>query len=147
NLSGGVWTALRMPELIRARHEAFHTLVQAVDGIVALREWGRNLLVRHGGPASKIALLQHAVPGIPNTREPLIDVTRRPLRVAFLGRAAAVKGADTLVKAVRAASGLNIELHLYGVTQGVRDETYWTALKSLAAQDARITFCPSVPHD
>jgi hypothetical protein len=37
-LSGGVWTALRMRELIRARHAAVQALLREVDGIVALKE-------------------------------------------------------------------------------------------------------------
>jgi glycosyltransferase involved in cell wall biosynthesis len=147
DLGGGVWTALRMPELIRERHEAFHALMREVDGIVALREWVRNLLVRNGVPASKITLSQHGLRSIWDTREPLIDVAKTPLRVAFLGRADAVKGADTLIKAVRAAPGLSIELHLYGVTQSAGDEKYWATLKCLAAHDARIAFLPPVPHD
>ena len=70
-----------------------------------------------------------------------------PLRVAFLGRADKVKGADTLVKAVRAAPGLSVEVHLYGVAQSNTDEGYWATLKSLAAQDARIQFLPPLPND
>ena len=70
-----------------------------------------------------------------------------PLRVAFLGRADKYKGADTLIKAVRAAPGLSVEVHLYGVAQSNTDEEYWATLKSLAAQDARIRFLPPLPND
>jgi glycosyltransferase involved in cell wall biosynthesis len=147
DLSGGMWTALRMPELVRTRHEAFQAFMREVDGVVALREWVRSILVRNGVPASKITLSPHGLRGARNTRGSLIDLAMTPLRVAFLGRANAVKGADTLVKAVRAAPGLNIELHLYGITQSAGDEKYWAALKCLAARDARITFPPPVPHD
>ena len=146
-LSGSIWTAFRMSELIRAQHEGFQTLMREVDGVVAPREWVRTVLVRNGVPASKITRSEHGLPGVEDTREPLVDVAKTPLRVAFLGRADAVKGADTLVKAVRAASDLSIELHLYGVTQGAADEGYWTVIKALAAYDARITFLPPVPHD
>jgi glycosyltransferase involved in cell wall biosynthesis len=145
-LKGGLWTALRTPELVRVHHDAFRNLTREVDGVVALRAWVWSLLVRNGVPASKITISQHALPGIWQRREPVIDATITPLRIAFIGRADKVKGADTLVKAVRAAAGLNIELHLYGLTQSTTDERYWTALKSLAAGDARIAFLPPVPH-
>ena len=147
NLSGGIWTALRMPELVRTQQEAFHALMQEVDGIVALSEWARTVLVRNGVPASKITLLQHWLPTAQDTQEPLIDVAQIPLRVAFLGRADKYKGADTLVKAVRAAPGLSVEVHLYRVAQSNTDEEYWATLKSLAAQDARIRFLPPLPND
>ena len=54
-----------MPELVRTQHEAFHALMQEVDGIVALSEWARTVLVRNGVPASKITLLQHWLPSCP----------------------------------------------------------------------------------
>ncbi|MGP0094514.1 MAG: glycosyltransferase family 4 protein [Xanthobacteraceae bacterium] len=147
NLSGGIWTVLRMPELIRARQEAFRALMREVDGVVALREWIGTLLVRNGVPGSKITVSQHGLPDDRDTRGALIDVAEAPLRVAFLGRADKVKGVDTLIEAVRARPGLNIELDLYGVAQSVADRGYWTVLQSLAANDPRITFRPAVPHD
>ena len=42
-LSGGLWTALRMGDLIRTRCNAFEALVSEVDGIIALKEWVRTL--------------------------------------------------------------------------------------------------------
>jgi glycosyltransferase involved in cell wall biosynthesis len=147
NLSGGMWTALRMSELTRARQQAFRALMEEVDGVIAPSEWVRVLLMRNGVPDWKITLSRHGLPGARHTLEKLIDVAKTPLRVAFLGRADVMKGADTLIKAVRAAPGLSIELHLYGVTQSTADEDYWAALKSLAGQDSRIAFLASVSHD
>ena len=147
NLSGGIWTALRMPELVRTQQEAFHALMQEVDGIIALSEWARTVLVRNGVPASKITLLQHWLPTAQDRQEPVIDVAQIPLRVAFLGRADKYKGADTLVKAVRAAPGLSVEIDFYSVAQSNNDEEYWANLKSLAEQDARIRFLPPLPND
>jgi len=146
DLSGGLWTALRMSELIRARHVAFRALMQEVDGVVVPAEWVRTVLVRNGVPNWKIVLSRHGLPVVSNLPGPLIDVMKTPLRVAFLGRADKVKGADTLIKAVRAAPDLNIELHLYGVTQSPADEDYWDELQRLAGDDGRIRFLPPVPN-
>jgi glycosyltransferase involved in cell wall biosynthesis len=147
NLTGGLWTVLRMPELVRTQHKAFSALMQEVDAVIVLSEWSRTVLIRNGVPGSKIALLQHWLPNARNSNEPLIDVMKMPLRVAFLGRAVKVKGGDTLIKAVLAAPELSIEVHFYGVTQGAADERYWAMLQSLAAHDKRIKFLPAVPND
>jgi glycosyltransferase involved in cell wall biosynthesis len=147
NLSGGMWTALRMSELIQAQHQAVRALMREVDGIVALTEWVQAVLLRNGVPRSKITLSRHGLPAAWDGRGPLIDVAETPLRVAFLGRADSVKGLDTLVKAMRAAPDLRIELHLYGVSQSAADEEYWTLLKRLAVDDSRITFFPRIPND
>jgi glycosyltransferase involved in cell wall biosynthesis len=147
NLSGGLWTALRMADLIRGSGNAFHMLVSEVDGIVALREWVRVLLVRNGATESKITLSPHGLAGAGRRPGPLADVDGVPLRVAFLGRADKVKGIDTLIKAVRGAPKLGVELHLYGISQSIGDQAYRMTLETLAAQDARILFLPPVPHD
>jgi glycosyltransferase involved in cell wall biosynthesis len=77
----------------------------------------------------------------------LIDVAEGPLRVAFLGRADRVKGVDTLINAVRSASDLQIELHLYGMVQSAGDQGYWRGIQNLAGEDRRITFFPTVEHE
>ena len=145
-LSGGLWTALRMTELIRASHTAIHALLCEVDGIVAFKQWVHALLVRNGIPASKIIISEHGLPDAAHPNEPIIEVAERPLRVAFFGRADWVKGADTLVQAVQLAPALDIEVHLYGVMQSATDQKYWTELKRLAAEDERIKFLPAVSH-
>jgi glycosyltransferase involved in cell wall biosynthesis len=147
NLSGGVWTALRMADLIRGRSNAFHKLVSEVDGIVSLREWVRALLIRNGVPESKITHSPHGLAGAGRRSGPLADLEGTPLRVAFLGRADKVKGIDTLIKAVRGAPKLGVELDLYGITQSLGDQAYRMALENLAAQDTRIRFLPPVPHE
>lgn len=147
NLSGGLWTVLRMPRLVRNQHEAFHALVEEVDAIIALSKWSQTVLVRNGVPRSKITLLQHWLPHDWETSGTFLDVAKIPLRVAFLGRADRVKGADTLIKAVRSLPGLKVEIHLYGVTQSENDEQYWSRLNSSAARDPRIKFLPPVSND
>ena len=147
NLGGRVSTALRMPELINRRHQAFRKLLKDVDKIVALSPWVWDVLVRNGVSESKIAFSRHGLPSAAENCEPLIDVAKIPLRVAFLGRANKVKGADTLIKAIRSSPGLDIELDLYGVTQSAADDAFWKTLQRLAAQDKRITFLSPVPHE
>jgi glycosyltransferase involved in cell wall biosynthesis len=148
DLSGGMWTALRMPELMRTQHAAFRVMMEEVDGVVALTDWVRSLLLRNGVPAAKITVSRHGLPGgAPDEGKPPIDVTATPLRVAFLGRADRVKGADTLIAAARAAPDVDIELHLYGVSQSAADAEYWAMLARSAAHDARIALLPPVPHD
>jgi glycosyltransferase involved in cell wall biosynthesis len=147
DLSGGLWTALRMADLIRGSSNAFRSLVSEVDGIVALRAWVRALLVRNGAPESKITFSPHGLAGAGRRPGQFADIEGVPLRVAFLGRADKVKGIDTLIKAVRGAPKLDVELHLYGITQSIGDQAYRMTLENLAAQDSRIKFLPPVPHE
>jgi glycosyltransferase involved in cell wall biosynthesis len=146
DLRGGVWTALRMPNLIRLRHEAFRSLMQEVDAVVALTEWVRTVLLRNGVAREKITLSRHGLNHIKAGVKSPIEVDQEPLRVAFLGRAHKDKGVDTLIRALRIVPDLAVELHLYGVTQSAADQVYWTALRRDAANDSRIEFLPPIPN-
>ena len=146
SLSGGIWTALRTPELVRAHHQAFYALMREVDAIIALSAWSYALLLRNGAPREKVTLLQHWLPQPQTTEVPPIGVFERPLRIAFLGRGDKAKGADVLIRAVRAAPELDVALDLYVVRQGADDERSWTLLKVLAAEDPRIKFLSPVSN-
>lgn len=147
NMSGGLWTALRMADLVRGSADAFHMLVSEVDGIIALREWVRALLIHNGAPETKITLSAHGLAGNETKPPPLIDPDAVPLRVAFFGRADRVKGIDTIIKAVRGAPKLSVQLDLYGITQNPADEAYRIELEAMAGQDTRIRFLPPIPHE
>jgi glycosyltransferase involved in cell wall biosynthesis len=144
NRSGGIWTALRMRELIRLRHEAFRQLMREADGIVAVADWVRTLLLRNGVPEEKITLSRHGLASFASAA--CIDPRLKPLRVAFLARADKIKGAETLIKAVRAAPDLDLEVHLYVLAQSAGDAKHLATLKSLAGDDTRIALRPPVPH-
>ena len=146
DLHGRAWTALRTTGLIQLRHETFRSLMQEVDAVVALTEWVRAILLRNGVAPEKIILSRHGLGHIKGTVKSLIEVDKAPLRVAFLGRAHKDKGADTLIRALRTAPELAIELHLYGLTQSIADQEYWNALRRDAANDNRIAFLPPVPN-
>ena len=130
DLSGGLWTGLRMADLIRTRCNAFQALVSEVDGIIALKEWVRTLLIQNGVPTSKITISPHGLVAAADNSGPVVDAEQVPLRVAFFGRSDYVKGVDTLIKAVKAAPELKIELHLYGVIQSGAAHAYHTKLES-----------------
>ena len=147
NRDGRVWTTLRMSELIGRRHQAFQALLNDVDRIVALSPWVLDVLVRNGVSELKVALSCHGLPSVVKSCEPLIDVAETPLRVAFLGRAHKVKGADTLIKAIRSSPSLDIELDLYGVMQSTTEGAFWKKIQRLAGQDKRVKFLAPIPHD
>lgn len=147
NLSWGGWTALQMNHLLQTRCDAFRAFMREVDGVVAPRMWLRTLLMENGVSASKIVLSLHGLSNVEGAQGPAIDLDRMPLRVACIGRTHRVKGVDTLIKAVRTAPELKIELDIYLVSQGASDEEYRNELESLAAHDARIEFLAPVPHE
>jgi glycosyltransferase involved in cell wall biosynthesis len=154
--SGGVWTALRMRELVERRHRVTRGLLAEVDHVVAVCEWVRDVLIRNGVPAEKITLCQQ---GIPDNREPITDnsgervalpekFTRaRPLRLVYLGRLDPTKGVHVLIEALRLDRSLPVTLDIYGNSQGESGAAYADRLQKLAMGDGRVEFKASVPSE
>jgi len=67
-LQGGIWTALRMTELVKLRHTTTRALFVEVDHIVAVCDWVKQVLLRNGVPQEKITLCRQ---GIALNAEPL----------------------------------------------------------------------------
>src|SRR5207245_929905 len=59
--SGGIWTALRMRELVQRRHRATRALLTEVDHVVAVCEWVRDVLLRNRVPAEKITMCRQGI--------------------------------------------------------------------------------------
>jgi glycosyltransferase involved in cell wall biosynthesis len=147
-LSGGIWTALRMSELVELRHRAFRALMREVDRVVALSAWTRELLLRNGVPTEKILVLSQGLPVRRSEQRPRGEAPKEPpLRIAFLGRLDPTKGAEVLIRALRGLPSAAMELHVYGIVQGDSDRGYERHLRDLAARDARISFHVPVPAE
>ena len=142
---GGIWIALQLSELVRRRQAAFQQLMQDLDGVVALSDWVKALLLRNGVPSPKIAFSRHGLARFYDSLEPRIDPTSTPLRVCFLGRIDGRKGLATLVAAMKLIPEVSIELHLYGIGQSNADSV-WKTLKTTHG-DARISLFDAVPHE
>jgi glycosyltransferase involved in cell wall biosynthesis len=147
-LSGGVWTAMRMTELVQLRHSAFQALMREVDQVVALCGWVKELLFRNGVPNEKVVVSRHGLQQSMDAMDAqFVHVTTDPLRIAFLGRLDRTKGADTLIQALRSLPEARIELSLYGIPQGGSGAEYLDELKKLAGNDPRIRFLTAVPSN
>jgi glycosyltransferase involved in cell wall biosynthesis len=145
---GKVTTAMRMRELVDLRHASFRALMAEVDHIVAVNNWVAEILRRNNVPAEKITVSRY---GFSQTLDELSSINPpsddEPLRVAYLGRVETAKGPDLLVEAIRNMPGASIELHLYGIAQGMEGQAYLQRLKLLAGSDSRIVFNHAVPTD
>ncbi|MCI0390833.1 MAG: glycosyltransferase [Acidobacteria bacterium] len=150
-LSGGIWTALRMAELVALRHSTFRAMVEAVDQIIAHCLWTRDLLVRNNVSAEKITYSRygHSLNGSQSTNrnQSAGPQSTIPVRIAFLGRMDRTKGPDILIQALRSLPEAPVELHLYGIVQSQSNTEYLDQLKKLAGTDSRISLLPAIPRE
>ena len=139
HLQGRLWTALRLPALIRTQHAAIRELFAEVDRIVAFRNWVRALLTLNGVPDAKIVSSGHAL------CHPARRMNRRmgasgALRVAFMGRLDATKGVEVLIRALSIIPQAALTLDIYGAVQGSSGEQELARLRRIAAGDGRVVF-------
>jgi glycosyltransferase involved in cell wall biosynthesis len=160
--SGGVWTALRMRELVEKRHDATRAFLAEVDHIVAVCEWVRDALVRNSVPENKITLCRQGIDQKSEVRGQRSEITElerakstnlpterfsneRPLRLVYLGRFDPTKGVHVLIEALRLDISLPVTLDIYGVQQGESGTAYAARLTKLAGAEPRVRFCSAVP--
>jgi glycosyltransferase involved in cell wall biosynthesis len=148
-LSGRIWTAVRMRELVARQQGTFRRLVEEVDHIVAMCQWVNDLLARNGVPAGRITIsrqgvCQAAQPVPPPNR---IRGDRSRLKVMFAGRLDPTKGVHLLIEAVKGAPRLPVTLDIYGASAGDAATEYVRRLKQSADSDGRITFRDAIPSD
>jgi glycosyltransferase involved in cell wall biosynthesis len=147
-VSGGPWTALRMSALIEQRHDATRALLTEVDHCIALCQWVKDLLLHIGVPDHKITVsrqgLCHSLPSTNSGREKVLLGRDSRVRIAFLGRLDPVKGVHILIRALCSSPAVNLQMDIFGISQGSRDEEYACEVKLAAAGDSRITFHPPI---
>ncbi len=143
-LQGGIWTGLRMSELITVRHAGFRQLATEVDHIVAVCKWVQDLILLNDVPPAKVSLSRH---GINWTRsqtttpaESSAHGSREEMRLAFVGRFDSTKGLHVLIKVFKMAPTLKAKLDVYGVVQGPASAAYQKEMQALAGNDPRISF-------
>src|SRR5439155_20479108 len=103
-LSGGMWTALRMTELVALRQAAFHGLVAEVDHIVAMCQWVKDLLVCNGVSTQRITVSRQGLcqPRYEQAVQPnRIATNTSSLKMMFVGRLDPTKGTHLLVEALK----------------------------------------------
>ncbi len=144
--AGGVFTALRMPGLVRRQHGALRRLFEIADAIVAPAPWVRDLLLANGVAGERIVLSRHGVtPTAFAASKRRADRSR--LALAHLGRVDAAKGTRLLLDAMGKCPEAPIELDIYGVSQGDGSRSLLERLEAQGRSDARVRFLPPVPHD
>jgi glycosyltransferase involved in cell wall biosynthesis len=148
NLSGGIWTALQMGELVNCRAEAFQSLMLEADHIIAVCNWVKDVLILNQVPEGKITVIRQGLsqelPPDPGKPYPLSSPegkgSNQPLRLVFFGRVDPTKGIDILIQAFVAYPQLNATLDIYAICQSSPGDSYQEEIQHLSRNDHRINW-------
>jgi glycosyltransferase involved in cell wall biosynthesis len=147
-LQGGIWTAVRMGELVQRRHEAVRQLISRADHIVAVCEWAREVLLTNGVPPTKISLCTHGISwpdDVSPAARPAASPASDSVKIAFVGRIDILKGIHVLIDAMRSLPEARIVLDIFGSPQSDANLAYRDELIRRATGDGRIFFKGSLP--
>lgn len=138
----------RIWPLMRRRTAAVHEWLEGMSCVVALCQWGREVLERNGVSPEQLRVVRHGLAG--GGRRGDAEMGRwgdsEILRVVFFGRLDRTKGLHVLVEALRLMPELRVELHCHLI----RDESAEAAMHPLLCQmksDARVHLHPPVASD
>ncbi len=145
-LSGRV--PLRVWPLMQRRTSAVHQWLGAMTRVVALCQWGREVMLRNGVPVERLSVVRHGLAGggRPGDAETRRRGEGETLRVAFFGRLDRTKGLQVLVEALRLVPELKLELHCHLILA----EDAAAAMNLLRNQmklDSRVQLHPPVSSD
>lgn len=133
----GVWTALRMTELMSIRRRDNLAFFAAADVIVATSQWVRDVLVANGVPEERIVVSSQGVDATSAGRIPdRMGVRGGPLRIVVLARLDPTKGVHILLEALRLVPSLPVVVDVFGSDQG--NSEYVAVLRAAAAADRRV---------
>ncbi len=138
----------RIWPLMQRRTSAVLQWLGGMTRVVALCQWGREVMLRNGVPGERLNVVRHGLAG--GERHGESETRRRgegeTLRVAFFGRLDRTKGLQVLVEALRLMPELKIELHCHLIfDEGVKETM--NPLLSEMESDLRVHLHPPVAPD
>lgn len=144
-LSGGAWTALQMPALMRQRLAAVDELFATAARVVSLCHWTTRLLTANGVASDRIVHSPHGVDAQP-TRHGRARSASAALRLVHLGRLDPAKGTAVIVQAMALDPSLQVTLDIYGSRQTGSSGAIVGQIRTILENDARITLHPAIPQ-
>jgi glycosyltransferase involved in cell wall biosynthesis len=146
-LAGGVWTALQLTELMRARHADTRDFLSAADVIVATSSWVRTLLLENGVNEGKIVLSRQGLTSAYSSigASQRMSLPDGPLRAVMLGRLDWTKGFHIPVSALEGDRQLNVIIDIYAAVQG--EGKYAARLRESVSRDGRVRLLPALAPD
>ncbi|MFM2178620.1 MAG: hypothetical protein RL015_2718 [Verrucomicrobiota bacterium] len=134
----------RIQPLIKQRTAAVQTWLKGMTRIIALGEWGRQVMLRNGVNAEQLAVVRHGL-AVAQSKTASAK-TEGVVKLGFFGRLDPTKGLDVLVKAMKMAPQLPVELHCHLIMDTASRELMKPLLDKLS-QDARILIQAPVAPD
>jgi glycosyltransferase involved in cell wall biosynthesis len=115
-------TALGTVQIIHNHENKIRLLIEACDHIICLTNWFHNVLLINGFNSRKITKIEQGIPFQKDTLQCKVSSSVTPIKLMFLGRISPVKGLHLLVEALLTLNPDEIELNIFGHSDGTSYE-------------------------
>jgi glycosyltransferase involved in cell wall biosynthesis len=117
-----IGTALGTAFLIERLTQRFTELIDLSDQVVCIANWYQEVLRINAIDSTKVSFIAQ---GLPTWKKPTVKpvANTKPLRLMFLGRISPFKGLHLLIEALDNFSATEIELSIFGNSDGTDYET------------------------
>lgn len=144
DLRGGIWTGLRMKQLVRKRKKYIFNIINGVEVIIVINRWMYDVYVRNGIPENKLRLVRLGINNHYDMNQ-YGEGNNGKLKLVFMGRFVREKGAEILINALKELPESNLELDIYGVS--VSHKVPEKRVRELAGEDPRVNIMPEVNNN
>lgn len=139
------FSRFRVPGLIAEFHAHFRAMLAKVDHVVAICDWGADVLRRNGVCERKLSLSRLGITYGDEPTERHVNTYQGPaIRMAFFGRLDKLKGVDLIPEALQQQPDAPIEVDLYLIRQS-GDIKLFKRIEDYALKDKRIRIHPPAP--
>ncbi len=115
-------TALGTVQIIHNHENNLRSLFDACDHVICLTNWFQNVLLLNGFNSRKITKIEQGIPFQNDTLQCKVASRASPLKLMFLGRISPIKGLHLLVDALLTLNSDEIELNIFGHSDGTSYE-------------------------
>ena len=145
---GSLATGLQVSRFTAQAPMRFHSFISQFDRVVGVCQWADDVLAANGVPKSQRVLCRQGYTGPPATLRRMEPGASRdpgaPLRMAWFGRLAPMKGLDIVVEALQKIPNAPVRLDVFAIDQPGQD-AYASQIRNVA--DGRIAFRNKLPAD
>jgi glycosyltransferase involved in cell wall biosynthesis len=122
-LNHPIGTALGTASIIRRNEEKLHELMELCDHVVCITKWYQQLLHINGVHMNKVSFIEQGLPTPFSINVEQSNQHASPIKLMFLGRISPFKGLHLLIEALDNFSATEIELSIFGNSDGTDYET------------------------
>jgi glycosyltransferase involved in cell wall biosynthesis len=116
-LGNSLGTMLGTANIINRKQQNLNEIIHICHKVVCITDWYKNVLEKNNLERNKIKLIKQGLPILVNFGQ-IKSEKNKNLKLMYLGRITRIKGIEMLINVMQILKDENIELHIFGNSDG-----------------------------